>query len=117
MRHIDNFYERTAGTHLGSHLSSAGWDLATFLTSAKTYLTTIGGGAISLAGLAGLIWGGILLFKKLMSGQQDQTAWSKIILLIILGGAFLTGGIVLLTKIGSGGQTTITQLGGGFIFF
>lgn len=90
----------------------AAWDLASFLTNAADYVKIIGGGALILMGIAALVWGGVLLLKKLMGGQQNQDSWAKIILMVILGGAFAVGGFGLAFTIGSGGKKTIDDLGG-----
>ena len=95
-------------------LPQAAWDLKSFFDGAKEYGTLVGGSFLALIGLAAVIWGGTLLLKKLMS-QQSQESWLKIIGLIIIGGAIMTGSIGLLTKIAGGGQTTIEELGGGVV--
>lgn len=96
-------------------LPSAAWDLKSFLTNAQVYIRDAGGLLLILLGTAALIWGGVKLVQKLMSGPQggQQISWGTIILLILIGGALMTGGIALMTTVGSGGQQTITQLGGG----
>ncbi|WP_460802219.1 hypothetical protein [Nocardiopsis aegyptia] len=66
-------------------------------------------------GTVGVIWGGVLLIKKLMASQQDQTSWIKILGLILVGGALMAGGFGLISNIAEGGQTTIEDLGGGMI--
>ena len=40
--------------------------------------------------MGGLVWGGFLLVKKLMS-EQSRESWLKIVALIIIGGAFVHG--------------------------
>lgn len=99
----------------GAALQPAAWDLKTFLTNAKTYITDAGGLLLMLVGTAALIWGGVRLVQKLMAGQQGgaQISWATILLLILAGGALMTGGISLMTTIGGGGETTIRDLGGG----
>ena len=96
-------------------LVSAAWDLTSFLTNAKTQIENWGGLLLMLLGVVGLVWGGVLIIKKLMSGPQggQQQSWGTIILLILVGGAMMTGGFSLLGTIGSGGQQTIEDLGGG----
>lgn len=95
---------------LGNVLPYANWSLETFLENATSNVRNLGAVFLGLMGLIGLIWGGTLLIKKLMSGQQDQTSWGKIIMLIIIGGALMGGG-VLLFEIGESGEQTIRDLG------
>ncbi|MDO0916568.1 hypothetical protein QQM39_38830 [Streptomyces sp. DT2A-34] len=47
------------------------------------------------------------------AGQQQ--GWGTIALLILVGGALGTGGWSLISTVGSGGQQTITDLGGGTV--
>lgn len=96
-------------------LPSAAWDLTSFLTNAKSQVQLWGGSALMLLGVVGLVWGGVLLIKKLMANPQSagqQQGWGTIALLILVGGALSTGGWTLISTIGSGGQQTITDLGG-----
>ena len=95
-------------------LPLADWDLVSFFENSKEYLGIAGGAALTLAGLIAVVWGGILIVKKLMS-QQDQTSWVKIIGLIIIGGALMGSGGKIIFDISSGGEKTIKDLGGGFI--
>lgn len=98
-------------------LPSAAWDLKSFLANAKSYTQAVGGALLMLFGVAGLIWGGVLLLKKLMGNQQSGAGhgWGQIILLILVGGALSTGGWQLISTIGSGGQATIEDLGNGTV--
>ncbi|MFG1858916.1 hypothetical protein ACGFJT_44275 [Actinomadura geliboluensis] len=100
-----------------TQLHVAAWDLKSFLENAKSYVQTVGGVLLMLLGAAGLVWGGVLLIRKLMGNQQQshQHGWSQIIMLVLVGGALGTGGWQLISAIGSGGQTTIEELGGGTV--
>jgi len=102
---------------LSAHASVGAWDLTSFLQNARAYVQTAGGALLMLIGTIGLVWGGVLLVRKLMSSQHggQQTSWGTIALLILIGGGIATGGWTLIQQVGSGGQTTITQLGGGNI--
>lgn len=96
-------------------LPSAAWDLTSFLTNAKSQIQLWGGLLLMLLGAVGLVWGGVLLIKKLMANPQSagqQQGWGTIALLILVGGALGTGGWALISTVGSGGQQTITDLGG-----
>lgn len=99
---------------INSLLIPAQWDVESFLTNAKDYVELIGAAFLMLLGTVAVIYGGYLLIKKLMAGQQNQDSWVKIVMLIIIGGALMTGGFVLIQNIGQGGETTIRDLGEGF---
>ncbi|MFK0244588.1 hypothetical protein ACIQUM_07805 [Amycolatopsis azurea] len=99
-------------------LPTAAWDLTSFLENAKSQFQTWGGLALMLLGAVGLVWGGVLLLRKLMANPQtagQQTSWVTIFLLIIVGGALAGGGWELVSTVGSGGQKTIEELGGGTV--
>ncbi|WP_327357886.1 hypothetical protein [Streptomyces sp. NBC_01304] len=99
-------------------LLSAAWDLTSFLQNAKFQVQFWGGLLLMLLGAVGLVWGGVLLIKKLMANPQSagqQQGWGTIALLILVGGALSTGGWSLIWTVGSGGQQTITDLGGGTV--
>lgn len=98
-------------------LPTAAWDVAAFLANAKSYGSVIGGGLITLLGLIIVIVAVVFIAKKFLgSGQGGQEkSWVVIVIMIIVGGALLYGGITFVTDIASGGQKTISDLGGGFI--
>lgn len=98
-------------------LPTAAWDLKSFLENSTEYLKTVGGAFLVLMGVAAVIWGAVLLIKKLMGGQQNQDNWIKILALVILGGAIAVGGFALVFEIGSGGKKTIEDLGGGTLLW
>lgn len=100
-----------------ANLPTAAWDLTSFLENAKTQIQLWGGLLLMLLGAVGLVWGGVLLIKKLMANPQQgqQQGWGTIALLILVGGALGTGGWQLVSTIGSGGQQTIEDLGGGTV--
>lgn len=99
------------------NLPTAGWDLTTFLESAKSQIQTWGGALLMLVGVAALVWGGIQLIKKVWGNSQhgQEKSWSSIALLVLIGGALSTGGWNLMQTVGSGGQRTIEDLGGGTV--
>lgn len=91
-----------------------GWDLETFFNNATTYTQTIGGAFLALLGIAGIVWGGTLLIRKLMGSQKaQQDSWLKIVFLVIVGGAMLFGGMTILLKFAKGSNKTIEQFGEG----
>lgn len=113
---MTKIYEAAVLTH--ASLPNAAWDLTSFLQNAKSQIQTWGGGLLMLLGAVGLVWGGVLLIKKLMANPQSagqQQGWGTIALLILVGGALGTGGWALISTVGSGGQQTITDLGGGTV--
>ncbi|MCM2392708.1 hypothetical protein [Streptomyces albipurpureus] len=113
---MTKIYEVAALTQ--ASLPSAAWDLTSFLQNAKSQIQLWGGLLLMMIGAAGLVWGGVLLLKKLMANPQsagNQQGWGTIALLILVGGALGTGGWSLISTIGSGGQQTITDLGGGTV--
>lgn len=94
----------------------ADWDLKSFIINATTYIKFIGGLVIALMGTAAVVWGAYKFFAKLFGGQSAaQTSWFTVALLIIVGGAAMTGGGSLVFGIAEGGKTTIEDLGGGMI--
>lgn len=105
--------ETAPGSTEPAALPTAAWDLVSALENAGEYVKNGGGALLVMMGLAALVWGGVLLLKKLMSGQQNQDSWVKIIMLMIIGGAIAVGGFTLIFEIGSGGKDTIEDLGGG----
>lgn len=90
------------------------WDLETFFTNATEYSKVAGGAFLSLVGIIGIIWGGTLLIKKLMS-EQSRESWVKIVSLIIVGGALLFGGINLILDFAEGGKNTVENFGTGTV--
>jgi hypothetical protein len=97
-------------------LPTGAWDLVSFLENAKDYGTILGGGVVTIIGLIILIAAVVFILKKFLgNGQGPEKSWPVIIIMIVVAGAFLTGGIGLMLNISSGGQKTIEELGGGFI--
>lgn len=99
-------------------LPGAAWDLTSFLENARAQIQLWGGLVLMLLGAVGLVWGGVLLTKKLMANPQtagQQSSWGTVALLILCGGALGTGGWQFIETVGSGGQQTIEDLGGGTV--
>lgn len=93
------------------NLVPGAWDLQSFFENANSTAQTMGGAFLTLMGSIAVIYGGFLLIRKLMSGQQNQDSWVKIVLLIIIGGALMVSGFTLIRQIAEGGQGTIKDLG------
>lgn len=104
---------------LSQSLAVGAWDVGSLLKNATSTLKGWGSLLIILIGVAMLVWAFVLLGKKLMASQQqaqNQAGWPQIILLIIVGGAGMIGGWSLMQDIGSGGKTTVYDLGNGAAF-
>ncbi|MBK3582435.1 hypothetical protein JHN49_01380 [Streptomyces sp. MBT57] len=113
---MTKIYEAAALTQ--ASLPSAGWDMTSFLQNAKFQAQIWGGLLLMFLGVVGLVWGGVLGIRKLMANPQSANqlpGWGTIALLVLVGGALGTGGWSLISMIGSGGQQTITDLGGGTV--
>lgn len=99
-------------------LPSAAWDIGSFLQNATGTIQGWGGSLLILFGCIGLIWGAVLVTLKLIASpqkEQQQAGWGKIALLVLVGGALFTGGFNIVQTVGSGGQQTIEELGGGSV--
>lgn len=105
------------GTAKGGQQNNVGadksWDLTTFFSNSTDYATVAGGAFLGLIGMVGIVWGGFLLARKLMSGQQNQDSWIKIVALIIVGGALVFGGMGLLLNFAKGANKTVNDFGDG----
>ncbi len=92
------------------------WDLGSFLQNSKTTLQTWGGYLIMLIGVVMVIASVYMIAKGLIThGKGQPVSWPVAIILLILGGAFLTGGWSFVNNIASGGQKTIEDLGNGTV--
>jgi len=87
------------------------WDLSSFLENSKSQLVLWGGAIVSLLGVVLIIVGVFHLVKKFISPQQGGGGWAMPIIMVIVGGALLTGGWGLIATISGGGQKTIEDLG------
>ena len=103
------------GVDTGSGVTAdSTWDLESFFNNSTTYMQTIGGSFLALIGIAGLVWGGFLVIRKLIGGQAaQQDSWFKMIALLIVGGAMLFSGISLLLNFAAGANDTIESFGNG----
>lgn len=98
-----------------SSLPLGAWDLVSFFTNAKNYGTILGGGFVSLIGLVLVVVAVFQAAKNFLGNGQGNKSWVLIVFMFILGGALLGGSIAFVLNIAAGGQTTIEDLGGGFI--
>lgn len=111
--------EKVAADQPIAGLPAADWDLLSFFTNAESYGRLIGAGLVTLLGLIILIVAAVFIAKKFLgNGQRDDKSWLIIVVMLLVGGAFLVGGLGFITNIASGGQKTFEDLGtggGGFI--
>lgn len=99
-------------------LPGAAWDLVSALNNAQAYLMVAGGALITLIGLVLVVWSVVYIGRKFLGGNNgQQDSWIKIVVMLLIGGALMTGGIVLITGIAAGGKATIDDLGSGMILF
>lgn len=113
---MTKIYEAAALVH--TSLPTAAWDLTSFLENARSQLQLWGGLLLMLLGVVGLVWAGVLGTKKLLADPQtagQQKSWGTIAVLVLVGGALGTGGWSFMSTVGSGGQQTIEDLGGGTV--
>ena len=117
MSFTDIFEVVAAAAPLHPALPVADWDIVSLLTNTKSLGKVIGGAVIGLIGVILLIVGGVFVGIKLWGNPQSGVtkSWLIIGLMILIGGAMLTGGWTLLENVSSGGQKTVEELGGGFI--
>lgn len=88
------------------------WDLGSFLQNAAKVLKQWGGYFIILVGVVMVVAAVYQIAKGLIShGKGPGTNWGVAISLLILGGAFMTGGFAFVAKIAGGGQKTIEEIG------
>lgn len=98
-----------------SVFTAAEWDLGNFLKNAGETLKRWGGLVLIILGAVMLIVAAYQIAKGLMThGRQGQpTNWLVVIILLIVGGAFIAaGGWGWFQGIAAGGQKTINDLGG-----
>lgn len=93
------------------------WDVVSFFTNGGNYVKKAGAALLIAMGTVAVVWGVVLLLKKLMSGRQDQTSWMNIVLMILVGGAVMLGGFTFASSLAKGGQDTINDLGGASMVF
>lgn len=97
------------------------WDLTSFLTNFGNALEKWGGIIVFIIGVAMVIASVYFIMKGLLSHGRGQTSWVTTILLLLIGGAFMAGGITagggwsLLTNIANGSKQTIEDMGNGSI--
>ena len=95
-------------------LVPADFSITSLLENSTEMGKAIGGGIITLIGLVAVVFGVVKGIMKLFS-EKEQMSWVKIIASILIGGAFMAGGITLAMSLAEGGKTTIEELGGGII--
>lgn len=97
-------------------LLDGSWDVGTFLENAGSTLKDWGGGVVLIIGVVMVIVGVVKLFWGLANHGKTQSNYLIIFLLIVIGGAFISGGWSFVEKIAKGGKQTIEDLGEGKSF-
>lgn len=92
------------------------WDIGTFLQNATSTIKNWGGLIIILIGVVMVIAAVWKAAHGLMSHGKTQTNWVIVIILLVLGGAFMVGGFTFVSHIASGGKKTLEDLGGNAIY-
>lgn len=92
-----------------------GFEIVDFLKGARSYLSIIGGGIISLLGVVLIIYAVIAGFKAVTSQQGGAGGqWFKALLALVFGGAALYGGWNLFGgSLAKGMDSTVKGLGNG----
>ena len=80
------------------------------LKNATSTLGNWGGILITLIGVILIIWGGVQIAKGFMAHGKGNTNWLVVILMIVVGGAFVAGGMSTLNLIGEMGQSSVEDL-------
>lgn len=89
------------------------WDIGSFLQNSSNTLKKWGGYLIILIGVVMVVISAYQVFTGLASHGKKQTNWFVVVLLLIIGGAFMIGGFDFVSRIAEGGQKTIEDLGTG----
>lgn len=92
---------------------ASNWDLGSFLAGATNSIKGWGSLVIILIGIIMVIASVYQIAKGLMSRGRTQTNWGVVVLLLLVGGAFMVGGFEFVSNIAEGGKKTIEDLGGG----
>ena len=92
------------------------WDIGTFLRNATSTIKSWGGLVVILIGVVMVIAAAWKAAHGLMSHGKVQTNWAIVIILLVLGGAFMVGGFTFVANIASGGKKTLEDLGGNAIY-
>jgi len=85
-------------------------DLGAMFNSAQVTLEKWGGALLTVIGVVLLIWMGILIAMKFFKKGQDQTSVVLIVIGLLVGGAFVAGGMGVITNLSDVGQSTINTL-------
>lgn len=92
---------------------ASGFSIPKLLSNSVTKLQEWGGLLVILLGVVLIIWAVIQVVKAFLDQGRGQANWFSIVLMFLLGGAFMTGGWGFVEKLSSGGQATIEELGTG----
>ena len=106
-------YATTSGDPQGAVDSNTGWSLTNFFANATKYAKKAGGWFIILLGVIMIIVAAWQIGSGFIAHGRKQTNWFIAIALLIVGGAFAAGGFTFVSKVASGGQATLNELGSG----
>lgn len=84
--------------------------METFLNNSHSALLTMGGGMLLLMGVISIIWGALLMIKKLMGGYGYGESWGKVTFLLITGGLLTLGGGSLFRNAATGAEDEVNDL-------
>lgn len=90
------------------------WDLKSFFTNVANYIKGLGGPILAVLGFLLLLYGSYQIFKYIKSSKQGEAEiqWVKVILAFIIGGFFITSGVMTtLEHMGQGAKKTVDDLG------
>lgn len=91
-----------------------GWDLISALNNTGSFGKKVGGAIIIVLGIILITYGAFKVFKAITGREGSEgPQWFKAFLAIVAGGAMEFGAWALFESIANGGQTTVSQLGGG----
>lgn len=95
-------------------LAVGDWSIEKMLSNGASTIQTIGGSLFVLLGMIAIVVSAVHAFNKVTSDQSNKR-WGRIAMTFVLGGLMLSGGFALFMNIAKGAQTTVDQLGQGFI--
>lgn len=93
-------------------MAGSKWSVGNFLQNSSKTLQKWGGYFVILMGVVMMIVGVYKVVKGLTS-ERAQVSWFKVLLLILVGGAFSVGGWNFVKMVSSGGHDSIKELGEG----
>lgn len=90
------------------------WSVINLLDNTQSFGKVVGGSILALVGLGVLIYALVKIMIKFLS-DQSRDSWGKLIVAVLVGGAFMVGGITLAISLAEGGKQTIDDLGNSMV--